>query len=618
MKKLYITLLLFLTLSVTAQIDLGAIVPYTVCDNNTDGYADFLLQTHVPEVLGDLSSANYSVTFYLSQADAVAATNALPNLFTNTIPYQQTLFVRVVENANTSNTGIAPVDLIVGTAPVVNTPAPYAVCDINGDGIAIFDLSTQIDEITGGANTLEVTFHDSYYDAVNQVNGLPENTLTSYQIIDPYTQTIYANVKDMSVLFGCSTIVSITLQVAPSPQVNPLPFIYGCGGVYNLTDNDHQIDPDFTRTFHATAEDAQNNINPIANTTAYTGNANHEIWYRITNDATICPLITSTYLSDEAIDIADAQICADYTTDDIVSDYTFDTYLDPAIYTFTWTKDGTLIAGETSPSLTANQVGFYTVTASRQDTNCITVSNTFHLGKSSPASPIGSGITINGQNATVNVEGFGVYRYILDGGDQHASNVFYNLSLGQHTMEVFDTGGCGSLSINFVILVPNAPTGEINQDFTEGETLADLEVTGENIVWYATDGQTPPPSALEETPLPLTTVLIDGTTYYATQTIDDTESTDRLAVTVHSVLSTDKNTIAGFSLYPNPVKDVVKLSAQQPLGQVTLYTIVGQPVFSKNFTDTAATIDMAPFAKGIYLLKIQSANGQKTVKIIKE
>jgi valyl-tRNA synthetase len=122
MKKLYITLLLFLTLSVTAQIDLGTIPPYAVCDNNADGYADFLLQTHVPEVLGDLSSANYSVTFYLSQADAVAGTNTLPNLFTNTTPNLQTLFVRVTENANTANIGVASFSLVIDSAPVVNFP----------------------------------------------------------------------------------------------------------------------------------------------------------------------------------------------------------------------------------------------------------------------------------------------------------------------------------------------------------------------------------------------------------------------------------------------------------------------------------------------------------------
>jgi hypothetical protein len=163
------------------------------------------------------------------------------------------------------------------------------------------------------------------------------------------------------------------------------------------------------------------------------------------------------------------------------------------------------------------------------------------------------------------------------------------------------------------------PSGETDQDFTDGQTLADIVLDGEDILWYPTSGETPgPPSAFAEEPLPLTTLLVDGTTYYASQTIYGIESKQRLPVTVHLTMGIQDNVFSVLKVHPNPVKDAVKLSAQHPLGQVTLYTIVGQPVFSKNFTDTAATIDMAPFAKGIYLLKIQSANGQKTVKIIKE
>jgi hypothetical protein len=37
-----------------------------------------------------------------------------------------------------------------------------------------------------------------------------------------------------------------------------------------------------------------------------------------------------------------------------------------------------------------------------------------------------------------------------------------------------------------------------------------------------------------EAPLPLTTVIVDGTTYYASQTINGIESIERLAVTVKS------------------------------------------------------------------------------------
>src|SRR5690606_18543911 len=58
---------------------------------------------------------------------------------------------------------------------------------------------------------------------------------------------------------------------------------------------------------------------------------------------------------------------------------------------------------------------------------------------------------------------------------------------------------------------------------TDNMTLADLVVVGTDIRWYA--------SATSTDVLPATTVLADGVTYYATQTGDNCESADRLAVT---------------------------------------------------------------------------------------
>jgi hypothetical protein len=59
--------------------------------------------------------------------------------------------------------------------------------------------------------------------------------------------------------------------------------------------------------------------------------------------------------------------------------------------------------------------------------------------------------------------------------------------------------------------------------------------------------------------LPLTTVIVDGTTYYASQTINGIESIERLAVTVKSgTLGIDELAFKNFSYYPNPVKTVLQ------------------------------------------------------------
>ena len=92
------------------------------------------------------------------------------------------------------------------------------------------------------------------------------------------------------------------------------------------------------------------------------------------------------------------------------------------------------------------------------------------------------------------------------------------------------TGGCESttrLAVTVTLTDPAAPTGDAAQSFCviDGSTVADLATTtGSGIQWYdaATNGS-----------VYLTTdILVDGNTYYASQTSGGCESTSTLAVTV--------------------------------------------------------------------------------------
>ncbi len=71
---------------------------------------------------------------------------------------------------------------------------------------------------------------------------------------------------------------------------------------------------------------------------------------------------------------------------------------------------------------------------------------------------------------------------------------------------------------------PAAPTGAASQTLCAGATINQLSATGTAIQWYAT--------ATGGAPLATNTVLVNGSTYYATQTVNGLESTNRLAVTV--------------------------------------------------------------------------------------
>ncbi|WP_164975206.1 T9SS type B sorting domain-containing protein [Lutibacter sp. HS1-25] len=70
------------------------------------------------------------------------------------------------------------------------------------------------------------------------------------------------------------------------------------------------------------------------------------------------------------------------------------------------------------------------------------------------------------------------------------------------------------------------PTAPLTQSFCDiaNATLANLSITGTNVLWYAT--------ATGGVALPISTVLVNNTTYYASQTLNTCESATRFAVNV--------------------------------------------------------------------------------------
>ena len=110
--------------------------------------------------------------------------------------------------------------------------------------------------------------------------------------------------------------------------------------------------------------------------------------------------------------------------------------------------------------------------------------------------------------------------------------------------------GCESDRVEIVVnvnnIITNAPTTNLPTQVYTGndKNLTTLQVTGSNIKWYnaGTGG----------TLLPSTTLLVDETTYYASQTVSGVESTTRLARTVNKI-SENTQTIVGNSTIANLV-----------------------------------------------------------------
>jgi len=85
-----------------------------------------------------------------------------------------------------------------------------------------------------------------------------------------------------------------------------------------------------------------------------------------------------------------------------------------------------------------------------------------------------------------------------------------------------------------------------------------------------------------------------------------------------AALGVDSFDSINFSYYPNPVTDVLNLSFNQEMGNVSVVNLLGQQVISKTLNAKQGKIDLSGLSKGAYLVKVTVGNQSKTIKVIKE
>ncbi|MGV3460551.1 MAG: T9SS type A sorting domain-containing protein [Flavobacterium sp.] len=169
---------------------------------------------------------------------------------------------------------------------------------------------------------------------------------------------------------------------------------------------------------------------------------------------------------------------------------------------------------------------------------------------------------------------------------------------------------CESPRLAVPVTVTNpVATGAAVQQYNTGETLADLDVTGPGIVWYADEDLT------QE--LPATTVLTEWYTYYAVPNIGDCTG-EALAVQVDDLLGNGGFDVATLKYYPNPVKDVLNVSYSEAITGVEVYTMLGQVVVSKTPNAAIVQVDMSTLQAGTYMLRLQAGNATQTIRLIKQ
>ncbi|AYN05601.1 T9SS type A sorting domain-containing protein [Flavobacterium sp. 140616W15] len=479
---------------------------------------------------------------------------------------------------------------------------------VHCDGNTLFDLTSREPEIIGDLKPAETTisYHLNSYDASRGAYAIP--IPTSFESTGSST-SVYARINNK----GNVTVKSFLLNVSRSPLIlNATIKHSGCykslitlnasGGTFPYQYSKDGVTYQIENYFY--------NMIPGAYT-VYTKDSNGctNSIIIVVQDITIPPL--------EAITLNTMVRCNGDSNAEITSFVSGGT---PPYSCYIEEKmDAFVSVYENSYTIRNIPAGMYRVVI--KDAMGCAVMNPIEVQE---PKALTATVVITDQTITVNATGgTGKYSYSINHMPYQSGNVFTNISPGIYDAYVIDENGCIVL-ITQNIVNPPSPLFEgkkaITLNLTAGQTLADINVSGTGIKWYSNatspSGKT---KKLNETFLPLSTVLVDNTTYYASQTINDIESKERLAVTVKlNTLSNPDFEFGSFKYHPNPVKNILSIENSSVIDEVTLFSVAGKVILDKKINSLHSDLDLSHVAIGIYFLKVKSEGREKTIKIVKE
>ncbi len=273
-------------------------------------------------VLGAQAPNDFSVSYFLSQADADTNVDALENL--HSFDYGTTpVFVRVTNINNQECYDTTQFNIIAMEAPLVDTITDWTVCDDDTDGFFTFDLSQKNAEIFNGQDEtkFEILYFASQGDSDAGTNALPTNytnMMTTEEIFIRFQNTMYTD---------CYRTGSFTLEVVPGVTANEPSDLSICDdnndgeAIFDLTQTDSEIigfqNPSgLNLTYHESQDDADSKSNPVDAANYLSFSYQNTIYVRVENASdTACYATTSfdlnIYETPAVPQLADWQVCDD-------------------------------------------------------------------------------------------------------------------------------------------------------------------------------------------------------------------------------------------------------------------------------------------------------------------
>lgn len=275
---------------------------------------------------------------------------------------------------------------------------------------------------------------------------------------------------------------------------------------------------------------------------------------------------------------------------------------------YQWFLNGNAITNATNATHLPTAVGSYTVRVTDTATTCSKISEPTVLVTTFIPQPNGTVNFCGSQVLTVPNGSSNSYQWKKDNININGANTntYTATQPGVYTC-IITNGSCSFTTSNITLnQVATPPSASASQSFNSGDTLANLTVTGSNLQWYS--------NSTGGTPLPLGTLLVNGATYYVSQTVNGCESS-RIAITVTQNLSNEDFLVTGFIIYPNPTTSLLNFKSAIQVEKILIYNMLGQLVQQEKVNALEGTISIENLAQGTYIVKVNDvAKGYTVIK----
>ncbi len=208
----------------------------------------------------------------------------------------------------------------------------------------------------------------------------------------------------------------------------------------------------------------------------------------------------------------------------------------------------------------------------------------------------------NGQSAKINIWGTSVDEYLISPEfDLSAGTYYLNMDLAFTAWNTTNPAVWGA--DDYVALL-------VTQDGTTWTELTRWDST-------STIGVARTPAS------EITLTGYNTTTKFAFYAFSDTTNedndffVDNFQITA-APLSVESTVIEGFTMYPNPVNDILRFNALDTIETISIYNLLGQEVLNAKPNAVQTEVSMSNLTTGVYVVKVKVGNQLGTYKVIKK